>query len=211
MFKESGNNIAAKDFKQKADAIKSTYDDLTDKVPGLYDLSERMRTYFKGSNLLTNDGKSGIMNMKILNNDVQNPMSETKYRKIRQSLEDKGVKFVSATDGDDLRYLLKMGAEALYSDGQITHIGEIPSASALFEEIIHRTQEKKYGKLQFDDYIERDAREIAANRRLLKYSKQYGLDDLDYVDIKTNLEKWERTFKNRTGLSYEESKYERDV
>lgn len=61
MFKASGNNISAKDFKQKADAIKSTYDDLTDKVPGLYDHSERMRTYFKGNKSLTNGGSGGIM------------------------------------------------------------------------------------------------------------------------------------------------------
>ena len=47
MFKESGNNIAAKEYKNRADAMKSTYDDLTDKVSGLYDHSERMRTYFK--------------------------------------------------------------------------------------------------------------------------------------------------------------------
>ena len=47
MFKQSGNNIKAKDFRDKAKAIKSIYDDLTEKVPGLYDHSERMRTYFK--------------------------------------------------------------------------------------------------------------------------------------------------------------------
>ena len=47
MFKESGNNIAAKEYKNRADAIKATYDELTDKVPGLYDHPERMRTYFK--------------------------------------------------------------------------------------------------------------------------------------------------------------------
>lgn len=61
MFKKSGNNVAAKDFKQKADAIKSTYDYLTDKVPGLYDRSERMRTYFKGNKSLTNSGSGGII------------------------------------------------------------------------------------------------------------------------------------------------------
>ena len=47
MFKESGNNIAAKDYKYKADAIRNVYDDLTNSIPGLYDHSERMRTYLK--------------------------------------------------------------------------------------------------------------------------------------------------------------------
>ena len=45
MFKQSGNNIAAKDYRDKADAIKATYNDVTEKVPGLYDHSERMKTY----------------------------------------------------------------------------------------------------------------------------------------------------------------------
>ncbi len=211
MFKESGNNIKAKDYRDKAKAIKSTYDDLTDKVPGLYDHSERMRTYFKGTKTLTSGGNGGIINTKVLNNKVQNPMQKDKYNKIRKSLEKQGIRFVAATDGDDLKYLLRFGAEAVYSDGQIMHIGEIPSASALFEEIVHRTQEKKYGKLLFDDYVERDAREIAANRRLLKYSKQYGLNDTDYEDIKTNLEKWEKSFKDRTGVDYENSDYKRDI
>ena len=72
MFKESGNNIKAKDFKNKADAIKSTYDDLTAKVPGLYDHSERMRTYFNTTKSLTNGGGSGIMK-------ISSPISSRKH------------------------------------------------------------------------------------------------------------------------------------
>ena len=62
MFKESGNNIAAKDYKYKADAIRNVYDDLTNSIPGLYDHSERMRTYFKGAKSLTSSGSGGIIN-----------------------------------------------------------------------------------------------------------------------------------------------------
>lgn len=62
MFKESGNNIAAKDYKRKADIIKATYDDLTDKIPGLYDHSERMRTYFNNTKKLTSGNSEGIIN-----------------------------------------------------------------------------------------------------------------------------------------------------
>lgn len=211
MFKASGNNIAAKDYRDKANAIRAAYDDLTAKVPGLYDHSDRMRTYFTGAKSLTSGGSGGIMSTKILNDKVQNPMNEDRYRKMRHSLEKQGVTFVEATGGDDLRYLLARGAEATYIDGQIMHIGEIPSASAFFEEIIHKTQEKKYGKLLFDDYLERDAREVAANRMLLKYGKQYGFDETDYNDIRLNLEKWEKSFKNRTGVDYEESNYKRDI
>lgn len=61
MFKASGNNIAAKDYRDRANAIKATYDDLTNKVPGLYDHSERMRTYFKGGKALTSGNSGGII------------------------------------------------------------------------------------------------------------------------------------------------------
>lgn len=72
MFKESGNNIAAKDFKQKADMIQDTYNDLTKAVPGLYDHSERMRTYFKGNKSLTNGGSGDII-------QISSPISSRKH------------------------------------------------------------------------------------------------------------------------------------
>lgn len=65
MFKESGNNIAAKEFRNRAKEIKSIYDDLTNSVPGLYDHSERMRTYFKGTKSLTSGIESDTINKKL--------------------------------------------------------------------------------------------------------------------------------------------------
>jgi hypothetical protein len=76
MFKASGNNIAAKDYKQKSEMIKSTYDDLTNKVPGLYDHSERMRTYFQGNKKLTSDGGSGIMKLSAQGGKVSKQYTE---------------------------------------------------------------------------------------------------------------------------------------
>lgn len=61
MFKASGNAVASKDYKDKAEAIKKAYDEMTSKVPGLYDHSERMRTYFTGSNPLTSGNIGGII------------------------------------------------------------------------------------------------------------------------------------------------------
>jgi hypothetical protein len=61
MFKASGNNIAAKEYQDKADAIRATYNDLTSSVPGLYDRSERMQTYFKDTKPLTSNGNGGII------------------------------------------------------------------------------------------------------------------------------------------------------
>ena len=46
MFKESGNNVVSTEYSDRAKSIRSIYNDMTAKVPGLYDYSERMRTYF---------------------------------------------------------------------------------------------------------------------------------------------------------------------
>lgn len=72
MFKESGNNIAAKEYRNRVNAIKSTYDDLTNSVPGLYDHSERMRTYFKATKSITNISYSGV------SKTYTNPVSSNK-------------------------------------------------------------------------------------------------------------------------------------
>lgn len=72
IFKASGNNIVAKDYRNKANAIKSTYDDLTNSVPGLYDHSERMRTYFNSTKSLTSAGRGGIIK-------IASPISSRKH------------------------------------------------------------------------------------------------------------------------------------
>lgn len=50
MFKESGNKTASKEYMDKAKSIRAVYDDLTNSVPGLYDNSYRMQTFFNGTN-----------------------------------------------------------------------------------------------------------------------------------------------------------------
>lgn len=156
---------------------------------------------------------NGIINKRTTNrkiNDrgkVLNPMPKDEYAKIRDSLEAQGVKVVAATGGDDLAYMMWLNAEGTYSNGWLTHIGEIPSRGTLYEEIIHMTQARKYGELDSSDYVELYAREIEANRKLLKYSNEYKLDNLDVEDIERNLKIWEESFKRRTGVSYDESNY----
>lgn len=103
MFKESGNNIKARNYKDKADAIKSTYDDLTAKVPGLYDHSERMRTYFNSKKTLTNGGSGGIIKENAFYTK-EDPMREVfgsgikshpeEVEKILKMCDDKGVKVI---------------------------------------------------------------------------------------------------------------------
>ena len=155
-------------------------------------------------------GGSGIINIKISNDVVINPMDKNKYRKMVKGLERNGIKVIQAK-GDDLRYLKTLGAEASYGNGYIMHIGEIPSASAMFEETIHSTQAKIYGEFNSNDEIELFAREIAANKKLLKNQKSYGFDDNDVNDIKRNLSIWEDRFENKVGVKYEESSYHREI
>lgn len=136
-------------------------------------------------------------------------MLESDYNRMAKGLKAQGVEVFAATDGDDLRYLLAIGAEGTYSNERITHIGKTPSRGTLFEEIIHLAHSREYGELDSTDYVELYAREIEANRKLLKYRKAYKLDDLDVSDIERNLANWEQRFETATGVSYDESGYRR--
>ena len=166
-------------------------------------------------NQLANGGESGIINTKALSTkitergQVVNPMTENDYNRIVKRLNSQGVEVFAATDGDDLRYMLTIGAEGTYSNGRITHIGKIPSRGTLFEEIIHLAQSREYGELDSTDYVELYAREIEANRKLLKHREVYKLDGLDVSDIERNLANWEQSFETAMGAGYDESGYRR--
>ena len=159
---------------------------------------------------LTKDEKGGILNTKITNNRVENPMDVQKYRKMCAGLKKNGIEVFEA-QGDDLRYLKSLGAEASYGNGYIMHVGELPSASAMFEEVIHSTQARIYGEFQTDSSEELCAREIAANRMLIKHKNAYGFDETDIEDINRNLAYWEERFIKEVGCSYDESTYHREI
>lgn len=170
----------------------------------------------KYQNSLENTEKSSKIITEQLNrktkdgNTVSNPMDAKKYHKIKNNLEKQGIHVIHA-QGDDLRYLQALGAEATYGNKYIMHIGEIPSASGLFEEIIHAAQAKKYGEFLSTETVELCAREVAANRKLLKHGKLYGFDKTDFEDIGRNLMNWEKRFKKEVGVSYDESSYSREI
>lgn len=150
-------------------------------------------------------------NQKITENGkVINPMSPLDYNRMKSALERQGIEVFAATESDDLKYMLAIGAEGTYSNGRITHIGSLPSRGTLFEEIIHMQQARDYGELDSTDSIELYAREIEANRKLLRYNKAYRLDDTDVADIERNLKSWENMFKKATGMDYDESDYRSD-
>ena len=150
-------------------------------------------------------------NLKVKDGDtLVNPMNSEKYSSMKKNLEKQGVHVIQAT-GDDLRYLQTIGAEASYGNGYIMHIGEIPSASGFFEEIIHATQAKRYGEFVDSDPKELYAREVAANRMLLKNGKLYGFDQTDFEDIRRNLATWEEKFIKEVGVNYDRSNYFRGI
>ena len=144
------------------------------------------------------------------NNKVVNPMDEAKYIRMKSGLEKIGCTVISA-HGDDERFLIHFGAEAISDSHGILHLGDIPSASAFFEEIIHFAQMRKYGDMQTDDMIERTAREVAANRKLLAHGTEYGFTQEDFEDIRNNLAFWEKDFIRKVGVSYEESDFDRGI
>jgi len=51
----------------------------------------------------------------------------------------------------------------------------IPSASAMFEELIHTAQYKS-GRATGNNWVDM---EIEAKRKLIKYQKQYGISDVE--------------------------------
>ena len=161
------------------------------------------------------EGNGGIIKTRGLtklteNNKVVNPMDEAKYTRMKSGLEKIGCTVISA-HGDDERFLIHFGAEAISDSHGILHLGDIPSASAFFEEIIHFAQMRKYGDMQTDDMIERTAREVAANRKLLAHGTEYGFTQEDFEDIRNNLAFWEKDFIRKVGVSYEESDFDRGI
>ena len=180
------------------------------------DFDDFKKKYLNAAKNIENSENSDIINTKQINRKIKdgitvlNPMDASKYQRLRDGLEKKGVHVIQA-QGDDLKYLQTLGAEASYGNGYVMHIGEVPSASGFFEEIIHSTQARIYGEFVDSDPVELYAREVAANRMLLKNGTAYGFDETDFEDIRRNLANWEEKFKNQVGVSYDESDYSREI
>ena len=118
-------------------------------------------------------------------------MDKDRFDRIVTGLDKQGIKVVSNCDID--RYLNAMGAEAaVSSDGKYIYIqhDRIPTASAMFEEIIHSTQIRKQGPIESivaGCNVEFLRREIEAQKKMLRNSKAYGFTDDDIADVKRNL------------------------
>lgn len=179
---------------------------------------EEWKNKYVVKNNVANGNENGIIksgdnvNTKLSERyEVLNPMDSNTYLKMKTALEKQGYTVISATSEDDINYLKLFGAEAISDEFGILHLGETPSASAFFEEVIHLTQMKKYGIPNSTDFVDRTAREVAANRMLLKNAKAYNFAEEDIAEIKSNLKKWEDDFIRKVGISYEESGIDRGI
>lgn len=208
----------------KSGAVKSPSDFIYIKPNSTWGGSPAVKTFdMLGADTTTaNANKSGGNSIKIKSETIApkiitskitddgvviNPMATDEYNKIKAALAKQGVEVFAAAEGDDLRYMLRLGAEGTYSNNRITHIGNVPSRGTFLEEIIHMHQSKAYGELNSTDSVELYAREIEANRKLLRYNQAYKLDEYDILDIRKNLKIWEEKFENATGKTYDASNY----
>lgn len=166
---------------------------------------EFKKNYLKAAETLENTGKSGIMEVqrkaltKINVADIP-PMDEGTFKRIKASLEKQGVKVIQDADSDS--FLEYMEAEALtLSDGSgiLFQSGRIPSASAVYEEVIHVKQIQRKGAVSSEDTIEYLNREIEANEKVLKNKKAYHLTELDIQSIEHNLAYYYEQLKEVNG------------
>ena len=102
-------------------------------------------------------------------------MDEKRFLKIKCAFEKNGGIIVMSEDVD--RHLDFVGADAATLNENIILIrsDRIPSASAIFEELIHTAQYKS-GKITGTNWNEL---EIEAKEKLIKYQIQYKITDLE--------------------------------
>lgn len=138
-------------------------------------------------------GKSHLTSLPS-NYDIP-PMNAEQFYRMKNALEKMGVVIIQDEDGDN--YLQFIGAEAVtFGDGKtiIFKSGRPPSASAMFEEVIHSTQLRKLEEpLVIGDpetQLLRLQLEIEANEKLLRNKDVYGFTELDTKTIKINLQKY---------------------
>ena len=142
---------------------------------------------------LQGDGEDGRIFTKRNQTDLPSPMDETRYNRIKKTAAKRGIEIREAT-GEELGLLDWLGAEAtIIETSMILHRQKVPSASALFEELIHLTQTKQYLAKNgyFPDTEQKVLFEVEAQKKLLKHAKAYGFNGKDIDDIQRNLKQWE--------------------
>lgn len=167
------------------------------------DVSKKYFGLDKSQNAIYNGiGKNNVQKKafaKVRVDDIPS-MDEDKFNRIKINLKKNGITVIQDIDGD--KYLKAMNAEAItLSDGSavIFQSGRIPSASAVYEEVIHTTQIKNKGMIltagDKESTIEYLNREIEANEKLLSHKDAYGLTSKDIESVEENLKMYYEAIK----------------
>ena len=100
-------------------------------------------------------------------------MDKTKFEKMKKSFENCGGAIDSSLEIDRHLNFLDADAATLNATTIIIRHNIIPSASAIFEELIH-TAQYRTGRATGDNWVDM---EIEAKEKLIRYQKQYGIAD----------------------------------
>ena len=170
-----------------------------------YDRSKSSKTVWaerKAKSGLDNGSESGIINIgselpmnaltrKAKPDDYVEPMPKKQFQRICKSFKSQGgiIQMSDATD----EYLNSKHAEAITYDSKTILLKQNPSRASVFEEFIH-THQYKTGEND-GSYESRLKCEIAAQKKLIKYSKAYKLTDKEITQTQRALEAYENELK----------------
>lgn len=186
----AGDKNGATLAKAKASAINQNYKRFSDAVHlKPKPIRASVRGYTRGASLQSSPkggiiGSGGRMLQRDISKEVRKPMDEKKFLKIRAAFERNGGVMKSSVELD--RYLDLNGADAVTFNAKtiVLRQGKIPTASELFEELIH-TSQFRGGDVSINSTVEF---EIEAKTKLIKYQKQYGIPDSENEQTKKQLE-----------------------
>lgn len=119
--------------------------------------------------------------------DYVEPMPKKQFQRICKSFRSKGgvIQMNDATD----EYLNFKNAEAITYDSKTIVIKQNPSRASVFEELIH-TFQYRIGEND-GSYDSRLKCEIAAQKKLIKYSKEYKLTENEIKQTEMALKVYE--------------------
>ena len=194
MARASGDKTLEKRCRDKISIYRDRYDELCDTV-GLEKRYNRMAAF--NGKTVDKTGKSGIMEMGWDNMyrksriDKIEPMPKKQLHKIEKGFKKNGGIFQYGKETDV--YLESKNAEAITYDANTILLKTNAGRASVFEELIHATQYKQ--GMNDGSYRSRLECEIAAQEKLLRYSRAYKLTDLEIKQTKQALEEYQAELK----------------
>lgn len=174
ILRASGDTIGFKSLKMKLSSIEDKYSLVAEKT-GMKPQYNRMGVIkLKNVDKSVNDGIMNVENEAMYRKtkaDKIEPMPKKLLHKIEKSFKSKGGVFLHDDVTDS--YLRRKKAEAVTYDAHTILLRKNPGRASVFEELIHATQYRN-GENN-GSYPSRLKCEIEAQRKLLRYSKSYGL------------------------------------